>query len=146
MRPASFAENETNGNVLQYSRIIIPFYSIESLLIKVAILLQYLRVLVPLKTRNLMFWACHALIWLNFIFYSIFFFLVLFACKPVRRYWNPWIEGSCIDGDKLNAFASSFIATSDILILILPQPLIWRLHMTLKRKIALSAVFLVGIW
>lgn len=146
MRPASIHENETNGNVWQHSRIIIAAYSIEILLIKVTILLQYLRVLVPLKTRNLMFWASHTLIWLNVTFYSILFFLALFPCKPVKKYWNPWIEGRCIDDGKLSVFVASFNAASDILILILPQPLIWRLHMTLKRKIALSAVFLVGIW
>ena len=145
MRSASFAEKETDEIVLQYIRIVAAVYCIEIFLVKVAILLQYLRVFVP-KSRNLMFWACHALIWLHFIFYSISFFLVVFACRPVRKNWNPWIEGSCIDIGLLNVFVSVFNAASDLLILILPQPLIWKLQITLRTKILLSAVFLIGIW
>ena len=93
-----------------------------------------------------MFWASHALIWLNFTVCSILFFVAIFNCKPVRKSWNPWIEGSCMDFGTIGAFTSAFNSVSDLLILILPQPLIWRLQTTLKKKIALSAVFLIGIW
>lgn len=146
MRSAAFAKDEIDESVLQYARIVSALYCIEILLVKVAILLQYLRVFVPLKNRNLMFWACHALIWLNFFVYVTCFFLVVFPCEPVKKFWNPWIEGSCLDGGKLNAFVSAFNAVSDLLILILPQSLIWSLQITFKKKIALSAVFFIGIW
>lgn len=146
MRSASFAQNKADENVLQYVRIVNIVYPIEIFLVKVAILLQYLRVFVPHKTRNLMFWACHAFIWVNFIFFFVATFLMIFTCRPAKKFWNPWIEGSCIDGVKTYAFASAFNATFDLLILILPQPIIWSLQMTLKKKIALSAVFLVGVW
>lgn len=137
---------KTDDNVLQYSHVITALYCVEIFLVKVAILLQYLRVFVPLKTRNLMFWACQALIWLNFTFYFINFFLTMFTCKPINKTWNPWLKGHCIDAPKVITVSSAFNAASDFLILILPQPLIWSLQMTRKRKIALSSVFLVGIW
>lgn len=45
----------------------------------------------------------------------------------------------------LNVVASSVNAASDIIILVLPQVRIWNLQMPLSRRIAVSAVFLVGV-
>lgn len=33
---------------------------------------------------------------------------------------------------------------SDVAILVLPLPLIWRLHTTLEQKVGLTAIFLLG--
>ena len=38
-----------------------------------------------------------------------------------------------------------FGLTSDLYIFILPLPLLWRLHMPLKRKIGVTAIFLTGL-
>lgn len=114
--------------------------------VKLSILLQYLQIFVPRKTRNMMYLASHALIWTNLVFYLISTFLEIFACNPIAKAWNPLITtGHCINVLALNVAASSINSLSDLAILILPQVSIWRLQMSLKRKLQTSAVFLIGI-
>lgn len=130
----------------QTSRIL---YCIDLFLIKFAILLQLRRVFVPLHKRNMMFWTCHALIWLNFIYYTIYVFLAIFWCNPVKKGWStqvyPEIEGSCLDLSAAYMVGAVINTVSDISIVLLPQPLIWSLQLSSKRKIGLCAIFLIGL-
>lgn len=114
-------------------------------LLKLSILLQYLRAFVPLNTRNAMFWACHVLIWLNLVFYLVNFFFTLFICMPVRKSWVSWIKGSCLDFNILFIAGGVINTVSDLSILILPQCVIWNLQVSAKRKMKISAVFLPGV-
>lgn len=120
-------------------------YGFVIFLIKLAILLQCVRVFVPRKERNAMFWACHGLMWLNFIFYFNGAFLMIFFCTPVEKFWNPWIKGHCRDFDTINIVGAVINTASDVSILILPQPIIWNLKLPLKRKIGVSVIFLAGV-
>ena len=116
-------------------------------LLKLSILLQYLRTFVPLKTRNAMFWTCHALIWLNFVFYLVSFFLVIFNCTPIEKSWNSWIKGRCLNFDMISIAAGVINTISDLLILILPQFVIWNLQLSTKKRLRISGVFLPGaLW
>ena len=93
-----------------------------------------------------MYLVSHGLIWANFIFYFVSTFVEIFACSPIRKVWDPLIaKGHCIDVLALNVAASSINSASDFGILILPQISIWRLQMSLKRKIQISGIFLIGI-
>ena len=93
-----------------------------------------------------MYWASHTLIWTNFVFYSACFFLEIFACNPINKAWDPLITtGKCLNVPAINIAAGTFNALSDILILILPQRTIWKLQMSLNRKLGISAIFLTGV-
>ena len=124
-------------------------YCINMFLIKLAILLQLLRVFVPLHKRSTMFWACHALIWLNFIYYTTYVFLAIFSCNPVKKGWSkqvyPEIEGTCLDLRAAYIAGAAINTASDLSIVILPQPLIWNLQLSLNRKVGLCAIFLIGL-
>ncbi|RAQ59677.1 hypothetical protein AFCA_011477 [Aspergillus flavus] len=121
-------------------------YGISIFFIKASILLQIVDIFVPSRKNDLMFWMCHALIWINLVFYLISSFLEIFACRPLNKAWDPLItRGSCMDMFLLNCIASSVNAASDLIILVLPQLRIWRLQMPLPKKLAVSAVFLFGI-
>lgn len=130
---------------LQYFRIIMAIYSVVIFLIKFSILLQYLRVFLPLKQHNAMFWTCHALIWLNLVLYLLFLFFTIFSCKPINKYWNPFISGNCLNTFAINVISPLINTTSDIVIVILPQPIIWNLQISFKKKIGLSTIILVGV-
>ena len=97
--------------------------------------------------RNAMFWICHGLIWLNLVFYLICTLLEIFACMPIQKIWHPWIEGRClaIHTIDVNVITAAINAVSDFSILILPQWSIWNLHMSLKKKLGVSAIFLIGV-
>lgn len=124
-------------------------YSIGMFLIKLAILLQYLRFFVPDYKRNKMFWSCHGLIWLNFIFYSSYICLTIFSCHPIKKGWSqqvyPEIKGSCLDLRAVYTVGLAINTASDLSIAILPQPVVWKLQISSKKKIGLSAIFLVGL-
>ena len=129
----------------QHVRIVGPIHMIVLCLIKFAIFLQVLRVFVPGKKRNWMFWTCHGLIWLHFFWYFADLLVKIFPCRPVQRFWNPWIKGTCIKIQQVYLATTAFNTASDILVVILPQPIIWKLQTSLKRKIGISLIFLVGV-
>ncbi|KAL8729343.1 MAG: hypothetical protein Q9181_005041 [Wetmoreana brouardii] len=122
-------------------------YGVCIFFVKWSILLQYLQIFVPVRKTTTMYLVSHALIWTNFIFYSVCTFVVIFPCSPIRKAWDPLAsEGRCINMMALNVAASTINSASDIGILILPQISIWRLQMSLKRKVQVSGIFLVGIF
>lgn len=110
-----------NVQVGQIARI---FYYIDLFLIKLAILRQLLRIFVPIHKRNMVFWICHALIWLNFIYYSIYVCFVIFSCSPIKKGWStqiyPEIPGKCFDVRKAYVTEAGINVASDFSIIILP--------------------------
>ena len=134
-----------NWQDFQWYRFAEIAYVFVIFLIKFAILLQYLRMFVPTKERNAMFWTCHGLIWLNFMHHSACFFLGIFACKSIEKFWNPWIKGRCFEINSTTIISATINTVSDLSILILLQYIIWNLQMFLKKKLGISAIFLIGI-
>lgn len=129
--------------ILQLMRVVATSYGFVILPIKIAILLQYLRIFSI--GRDKLFWFYHIFIWLHIFFYLICAFLEIFACNPVEKFWKPWIkEGRCLDVKAINIIAAAFNSVSDITILIMPQKLIWNLQMSFKKKIGSSMIFLTG--
>ena len=131
--------------VTQAARIV---YCVDLFLIKLAILLQLLRIFVPAHKRNVLFWTCHALIWLNFIYYAVYVFLAIFTCNPVKLAWSSQLDllatGTCLDLRAAYITGAAINTVSDISIVVLPQPWIWNLQLSLKKKIGLCAIFLIG--
>lgn len=68
------------------------------------------------------------------------------ACTPREKIWDPTVPGGKCTNLKVSLVVSSTTnVVSDILILLLPQNIIWRLQMPLQRKIGVSLIFVVGI-
>ncbi|PLB51213.1 hypothetical protein P170DRAFT_446341 [Aspergillus steynii IBT 23096] len=120
-------------------------YGIIIFFIKLSILLQYLEIFSV--QRDFFFWACHGLIWVNFVFYAIRTFLEIFACRYLSETGGMLrIDGACpIETMLISIVSSAINSASDIIILILIQIRIWRLHMTLHKKSSVSVVFLFGL-
>lgn len=66
-------------------------------------------------------------------------------CHPISFFWNKTTEGGhCIDEVlffKVNGIANLIL---DVIVLALPLAMVWRLHMKMKQKLALSGIFLLG--
>jgi hypothetical protein len=116
-------------------------------LLKVAILLEWIRIFVPIGTRKLTFWASHFLIWANIIFSLITVISLNIACTPYEYNWNKLIPGNCnrIDTGIINLSVSLFNLVTDILIFLVPQGTIWKLKMSRQRKIGISVIFALGL-
>ena len=83
---------------------------------------------------------------MNFVFYLISSLLEIFSCTPIRKAWDPLVVGGhCLNVYTINVAAAAINTTSDLIILLLPQHVIWRLQMSLERRIGISAIFFTGI-
>ncbi|RYP50469.1 hypothetical protein DL768_004021 [Monosporascus sp. mg162] len=121
-------------------------YGVTVGLVKFAVLKEWSRIFVPWPTRNIFWWTCHALIFFNVAFYSAGLFVGNLACIPREKIWDKTIPGGkCIDAKVSDLSASIVNVTSDLLILVLPQRIIWKLKMPLKKKIGVSLIFTIGV-
>ena len=69
---------------------------------------------------------------------------VLLHCVPYAALWNPKVPASCINLDDVILVCSSFNIATDVAILILPMPQLWRLKITKRQKLQLTFIFLLG--
>lgn len=122
------------------------FYGPIAMCIKVAILTNWLRIFVPRGQRNFIFWLLHVMIWSNIVYYVITTITEVFRCWPREKIWDLFYEGGvCTVDVEAQNFATSVINfVSDTTILALPQWMIWKLHMSKKRKWGLSLLFVIG--
>jgi hypothetical protein len=69
---------------------------------------------------------------------------VIWQCHPIRKAWNPTVPGTCLNYYQwwLGSAISSVII--DGIILVLPFPLLWGLHLPLSRKLLVLCVFICG--
>ena len=65
-------------------------------------------------------------------------------CLPPERNWNPSLPGYCGDQHLLNIVSPIPWIATDVSILIMPIPMVIRLHMPKSQRIALIGVFLLG--
>ncbi|KAI0814412.1 hypothetical protein GGR55DRAFT_631731 [Xylaria sp. FL0064] len=115
-------------------------------LIKVSILLLWIRLFGSSKRLRILCWV---LIGLTTTWTFAFFFTTLFQCGTRwSMNWSPIgvFLSQCIESlNVLTVFAATDIL-SDLIIISIPLPLIWRLHLPIRKKIALNSVFLIGFF
>ncbi|KAH7189533.1 uncharacterized protein B0J16DRAFT_303385 [Fusarium flagelliforme] len=107
---------------------------------KLSLLLMYYRIFrVPYFKK--MAWIVGSFV---FAWVITITFLFIFICVPVAKLWYPDLPGYCINqvGTWI-ANAASTIFT-DIVILCLPIPPIWKLQLGRPEKLGLTAAFAIG--
>ena len=65
-------------------------------------------------------------------------------CVPIRALWNPQVPGRCIDLDDVFILCGSLNIATDIAILCLPMPELWKLQVSNTRRAQLTFMFLLG--
>lgn len=90
----------------------------------------------------------------GFILAGLLFILVAYTallvannldCIPVERHWNPTVDGHCLPAGSLAYSSGAFNVASDIFVVFLPLPAIWKLNMRLSRRLKIMTVFGFGI-
>jgi hypothetical protein len=116
--------------------------------IKLAILLEWIRIFVPRGTKGFVYWASYALMWANIAFTLSVVVALNVSCTPYEFTWNKLMKGNCdrVNYKDTNLSASVFNFISDVLILLIPQRTIWNLNMQTRKKIGVSVVFAVGVF
>ena len=115
--------------------------------IKVAILLQYLRIFVPNRRGNLVLY-CTIMITMGLViaFYVIITAFTIAQCVPREKIWNPLMPGGfCFSSEGIFGATGVFNVISDFTLLLIPIWSIWQLQMKKSRKIAITAVFATGL-
>lgn len=81
--------------------------------------------------------------------YTIALFLALiFACHPIQRNWDPIPQSFdrkvCIRRADLYLATAITNTVSDVILILIPIQIVWHLHVSLRRKFGIAAIFGVG--
>jgi len=71
-------------------------------------------------------------------------FIFLWECQPVAKFWDPTVDGSCVDGYAPFLVASIANCVTDVVLLLLPIWLLWPLRVSWQQKVATSLVLMTG--
>ncbi|KAI3335181.1 hypothetical protein F4824DRAFT_465033 [Ustulina deusta] len=71
---------------------------------------------------------------------------LLVACRPFSANWGPPAiqQTYCIDKEPIFVWATLPNVVTDVVMLVIPLPIVWKLHMATNFKIALTVTFLIG--
>jgi hypothetical protein len=117
-------------------------YAVCTACAKAALCLFYLR-LDPSKLFQ-------AAVWTTMIIsvgaYTGIFFSVLFACQPIAASWDPALfsTGVCLNRGAIYIATAVIGVITDVVVILLPIPTIWGLHMHMKQKLGLLGIFGIG--
>ncbi|KAL4991621.1 hypothetical protein BDW68DRAFT_198392 [Aspergillus falconensis] len=120
--------------------ISIPFYNAALLCAKASILMQYFRVFPSKRMRHI----CWTMIGILATYGTWAVLSGFLNCIPVARFWNPTIPGSCLNSKGLWFSNASMHIATDLAILIIPTPALYKLELPRKQRIALISMFAVG--
>ena len=76
-----------------------------------------------------------------------YFFALLFKCNPISAYIRYDLKAPrlhCANPDPIYSSLPISDVLIDIIILIIPIPFVWRLHMRPSQKVAVSGIFALG--
>ncbi|KAI1448855.1 hypothetical protein F5Y02DRAFT_283264 [Annulohypoxylon stygium] len=121
------------------------FYSITLPLLKIAILTEWTRMLVPRGTRNAFMWFCYGVIASQVMAMVAIVFALCFVCIPYEKIWDLTLPGHCINKLHVDIGAATVHLATDLVILCLPQKVIWGLQLSFRKKLGVSVFFSLGI-
>jgi hypothetical protein len=107
---------------------------------KASIIIQYFHVF-PTRNMRIVCWV------MAVILIACGTWMVLSAflnCIPVAKFWNPDIQGHCLQDKPLWFSNASLNMLTDVAILIIPIPALASLRLPVKHKVSLCCLFALG--
>ncbi|KAJ5766903.1 uncharacterized protein N7511_004519 [Penicillium nucicola] len=130
---------------LHYLWLSIPFYNLTLVFAKISCLWLFVRLFRPRPFLMIAYITMGCLViaglWMTI---SGFFF-----CNPVRAFWSisPQVRSDkCLSASAVWFTNAGIQIGTDLVILILPMPLIWKLHMPRRQKYGVLLCFGLGIF
>ncbi|TVY64161.1 Satratoxin biosynthesis SC1 cluster protein [Lachnellula suecica] len=133
------------GNIVLMAKLLVVaeiLYAWNLIWTKISLLMMYYRIFrFPYFKR----WAFIIGIFVGLWAVTVTF-LFIFICVPVQKLWYPDIPGHCIN--QVGTWIANATSTivSDLAILVLPIPQVWKLKLRRSEKIALTGVFGLGFF
>lgn len=121
-----------------------PLYMIGILGFKVALCWAYLRILKasPNPRYKILIYVVMAG---AIIGHVVGTFILLFQCSPPQKSWYPLTKGKCMPNEATFYGLAAVTIGFDVIIFFLPIPLLLKLNINMKKKIALVCVFMLGL-
>ncbi|KAI1979614.1 hypothetical protein LOZ53_006315 [Ophidiomyces ophidiicola] len=113
-------------------------------LTKISIVLLYRRIFETTKFRFP--YICDCIIGVVAAYALVSIIVTLFECAPMARVWDRSIPGACINFTAFWYMNAAWNISTDLLIFLLPMPLIHTLSLPTRSKIGLTAVFAMGLF
>ncbi|KAI4849988.1 hypothetical protein E4T44_03011 [Aureobasidium sp. EXF-8845] len=128
-------------NLLRGWVICAIMYSVTMFFSKMSILLLYRR-LFPIVNFAKQWWAVVAFT----VAYSVgAIFASWFQCRPMASAWTLDIPSDyCISTEKFYTANAALNVVSDVMILLLPIPIVWGLNTDTRKKIIVTGLFSMG--
>jgi hypothetical protein len=116
-------------------------YNVALASIKLSILALYYRIFVHETFRKIVVAvATFVVLWLITIEIPIFL-----ICRPLHAFWNPRLPKNCLDATAMIYYITSSNLATDLVLFVLPVPVIIRLHITMRKKVAICILFSIGV-
>lgn len=128
----------------QYFLVGSCLYFTARALIRVSILLFYLRIFRTPRDKAIITWTLAVVVLFSFTL----FFPIVFQCSPVDYLWLQWDgtrEGRCVDFRAFVWAATSIGIALDFWTVLIACSFVSHLRLPLKKKIMVSSMFTVGL-
>ncbi|KAJ5116082.1 hypothetical protein N7456_000430 [Penicillium angulare] len=116
-------------------------YFLNAVFTKASLLLLYHRIFGVVQGFRWVLWISGFIVIAYWLANTL---VTIFQCWPISKLWNPNYEGHCINIGAFGRWSGVANVIIDIVILCLPYPMAWRLQTTLRQKMILTGIFLLG--
>lgn len=115
-------------------------YNVTILTIKFTFLAQYYRLMAVQTLRT----VCVVVALVVGVWSFSQILLAIFQCAPIAKFWDRTIEGRCLNIHFVWYLTAGGNISTDILVFILPMPVLYKLQLPRGQKIFLLGVFCLG--
>ncbi|KAF2143548.1 uncharacterized protein K452DRAFT_267694 [Aplosporella prunicola CBS 121167] len=128
--------------IAKYLMVAEVLYVVNLAITKLALLCMYHR-LFPIRAYRI--WAyCIGAFVIAWVITIVFVFI--FLCVPVKKMWYPQVPGHCVN--QVATWVANAVSTiaTDVAILVLPMPHVWKLQVGLVQRVSLLVIFSLGFF
>lgn len=123
------------------NRVALVFYATVIFLIKISALLMYARIF---KVEMKFMITLRVVGALNVAWWILQLIIPWTFCHPIQKDVDPFHPGTC-ESASAWYLASAFInAFDDLVVLILPIPIVWSMQMAVHKRISVILIFVLG--
>ena len=132
---------QTDINSTQFNFLTPLFWVTAVTLIRFSVILLYIRIFITRSFRL----TCYAILILNTIFFIATFLSNVLSAISVGCQWSDTIEcSSAVDAKSIDLSVAVFNLLLDVIVVVLPMPVLLGLQMAVGKKATLSGMFGLG--
>ncbi|GFN14950.1 uncharacterized protein AtWU_04750 [Aspergillus tubingensis] len=122
--------------------ITIPLYNLTLTLTKLSLIFLYRR-LFPTHTYRILL-----ILTLIFVIITGLWMVLstLIFCIPINAFWDTSLPHTCLPEDVVWCLNAAFQITTDLILVVLPLPILARLNLPKRQKAALLVIFALGFF